>query len=201
MGSPAPRFVVATLTTALLVAGLVLAASAGSWAPAPAPAPTPAPNLAAQGVAGAAGTSPNEREGVRRALGALHSWDLRRERAWSDGDADALASLYVRGSSAARSDLRLLGSYAARGLVVRRTLTQVLAVELLRRGPEMMRLRVLDRVAGGEVVTREGSLTLGTTPPSVHTIVLRRVGGSWLVESVSASGSGPRAAPPPRQGR
>ena len=66
------------------------------------------------------------------ALEVLHAWDTRRARAWAEADADALRALYVRGSAAGRADVRLLRAYAARGLVVRRLVTQVFAVRVLR---------------------------------------------------------------------
>ena len=66
------------------------------------------------------------------ALEVLHEWDVRRARAWARADLDALRALYVRGSGAGRADVRLLRAYRARGLVVRRLVTQVFAVRVLR---------------------------------------------------------------------
>ena len=54
----------------------------------------------------------------------------RRSRAWAGSDERALAALYVRRSSAARTDVRLLRSYTARGLVVRRIVTQVFGLRV-----------------------------------------------------------------------
>jgi hypothetical protein len=125
------------------------------------------------------------RSDVADALAVLHAWDTRRARAWAASDGEALRSLYVRGSGAGRRDVRLLRAYEARGSVVRRLVTQVFAVTVLRRGSTTIRLRVFDRVAGGEVV-RDGHVrALSSTPPVVRTLQLRRVSGRWLVESVA----------------
>lgn len=193
MGSPALRGALAALVTAgLLLVGL---------AAAPAPGPGAVLDAGSAGLVAAADLSPHRRDGLREALAVLRRWDTRREQAWRNRDAEALAVLYVPGSEAARSDLRLLRSYTSRGLVVRRMQTQLLAIEVLRRSPTAIRVRVLDRVAGGEVTAGDRRMSLRGTRPVAHTIDLRRVGGRWRVGSVSASGADPRAAPPPRRGR
>jgi hypothetical protein len=123
---------------------------------------------------------------VLRASEVLHTWDAGREAAWASSDPVALRSLYAPGSSAARSDVRLLGEYTRRRLVVRRIVTQVFALRVLHADRRHLRLRVVDRVAGGEVSGRP----LGRTPPKARVIALRRSGGSWVV--VSVRGRGPR---------
>ena len=127
------------------------------------------------------------------ALEVLHAWDKRRERAWVDVDADALRSLYVRGSGAGRADVRLLNAYAARGLVVRRIVTQVFAVSVLRSDRSVIRLRVCDRVAGGELVQDGHAVPLRSSRPVTREIELRLVSGSWRVAGVNDSGRAPRA--------
>jgi hypothetical protein len=127
------------------------------------------------------------------ALEVLHGWDARRAEAWATVDEEAVRSLYVSGSLAGRADVRLLRAYADRGLVVRRLVTQVFAVRLLHRDAESVRLRVFDRVAGGEV-TREGDPEpLGSSRPVTRTVELRLVSGSWRVAAVSRSGGAPHA--------
>jgi hypothetical protein len=125
------------------------------------------------------------RDDVRRALVVLHDWDERRARAWAASDARALRALYVSGSTAARSDVRLLRSYAARGFVVRRLVTQVFGVRVLRSAADLIVLRVLDRVAGGQVVDGDRVLALPSTRPVVRRIVLQRVGTTWKVARVT----------------
>jgi hypothetical protein len=128
------------------------------------------------------------------ALAVLHAWDGRRARAWASVDSAALRSLYVPGSGAGRADLRLLRSYAARGIVVRRIVTQVFAVRVVRSDASAMRLRVFDRVAGGEVARGGRVVALSSSEPVTRVIELRPGPTGWQVVSVSGSGRGPRAA-------
>ena len=140
--------------------------------------------------ASAAGADPTREHGgqLRHALAVLHAWDERRSQAWAGSDERALAALYVRRSSAARTDVRLLRSYTARGFVVRRIVTQVFGLRVLRTTPDRLIVRILDRVAGGEVVTPDSTVPLPSTHPVVRRIVLARVAGEWRVASVSGSG-------------
>lgn len=118
------------------------------------------------------------------ALEVLHAWDASRAEAWADSDAVALGSLYVRGSDAGLADVRLLRSYEARGDVVRRLVTQVFAVTVLHHDRSTLRLRVFDRVAGGEVVHEGRTKVLSSTSPAVRTVAFRSVSGVWRVEAV-----------------
>jgi hypothetical protein len=130
----------------------------------------------------------------------LHAWDARREAAWAASDPRALRSLYVRGSRAAVKDVRLLRAYDARGLVVRRIVTQVFALRVLHRGRRHLRLWVFDRVAGGLVGSlSRGAQPLGTTPPRARVIELKRVDSTWRVVSVTARD--PHAPPRRHRGR
>jgi hypothetical protein len=142
----------------------------------------------------ATSTAGGDRAEVVAGLEALHAWDVRREQAWAATDAAALRSLYVPGSGAGRADLRLLRAYAAHGLVVRRIVTQVFAVRVLHRGRSVMRLRVFDRVAGGEVVQDGRPHALRSSPPVSRDVELRLGTDGWRVASVTGSGRGPRAA-------
>jgi hypothetical protein len=118
----------------------------------------------------------------------LHGWDARRVQAWTGSDEQALRALYVPGSTAARADVRLLRSYTARGFVVRRIVTQVFGLRVLRSTPHRLVVRLLDRVAGGEVVTPERTVRLPSTKPVVRRIVLERLRGGWVVASVTGWG-------------
>jgi hypothetical protein len=88
----------------------------------------------------------------------------------------------------------MLRAYAARRLVVRRIETQVFAATVLTSTPRRLALRVLDRVAGGEVVGPLGTARLGASAPARRTVVLVRDATGWRVQRVSAWGSGPRSA-------
>ena len=137
--------------------------------------------------ASAAGPRPTSaaRVGVRHALTVLHGWDDRRARAWARSDESAVRALYVAGSDAARSDVRLLRSYTARGLVVRRLVTQVFGVRVLRRDRGIIVVRVLDRVAGGLVVDGDTEVALPSSRPALRRIEFRRVSGAWRVAAVT----------------
>jgi hypothetical protein len=128
------------------------------------------------------------------ALDVLHDWDVRRARAWARADPDALSALYVRASGAGRADVRLLRAYGAHGLVVRRLVTQVFAVRVLHGSSTYLRLRVFDRVAGGEVVEDGHKARLDSSPPVTRTITFRLDAGNWRVAEVSGSGRAPRGA-------
>jgi hypothetical protein len=153
----------------------------------------------AQSTATSAATT--VRRGLVEALDVLHEWDTARARAWAEGEPGALRSLYVRGSGAGRADLRLLRDYRARGLVVRRLATQVFAVRVLHRDPSSLRLRVFDRVAGGEVVGNGDVAPLRSSRPVTRTITFRLDSGAWRVGAVNDSGRAPRGARPSRLGR
>jgi hypothetical protein len=134
------------------------------------------------------------RAGLVDALAVLHTWDTRRAEAWKRVDEHALGSLYTSGSEAGRADLHLLRAYRDRGFVVRRLVTQVFAVRVLRRDPTLLRLRVFDRVAGGELVRAGRTLPLRSSRPVIRTLELRLGSGMWRVARVSDSGAGPPAA-------
>ena len=140
-------------------------------------------------------TVSSEREDLGRALDVLHAWDTRRARAWAEVDADALRSLYVRGSGAGRADVRLLDAYAERGLVVRRIVTQLFAVGVLRSEGSIIRLSVHDRVAGGELLEGGRSLPLPSSAPVVRLIELREVRRTWRVAAVTGIATGSAPAP------
>ena len=130
------------------------------------------------------------------ALEVLHEWDVRRARAWARADLDALGALYVRRSEAGRADVQMLRAYRAHGLVVRRLVTQVFSVRVLHRNRTALRVRVFDRVAGGEVLDHGEAESLRSSPPVTRTITFRRDAGDWRVAEVSDSGRAPRAARP-----
>jgi hypothetical protein len=156
-------------------------------------------SLCAPSVQPAAQTVAEARPGTSElvaALEVLHEWDVRRARAWSRGDLDALGALYVRGSGARRADVRMLRAYRAQGLVVRRLVTQVFSVLVLHSDGTALRVRVFDRVAGGEVLDHGDVEPLRSSPPVTRTITFRRDAGDWRVAEVSDSVRAPRAARP-----
>lgn len=111
----------------------------------------------------------------------LAAWDRRRARAWAAGDVAALRRLYVGGSRAGSADVAMLRSYVGRGLLVRGLRTQLLALDVLRESPELIEVRVIDRVIGGTAVAGRRRLALPDDRASVREVLLRRVGGAWRV--------------------
>jgi len=120
-----------------------------------------------------------------QALALLHEWDHRRSRAWTDGDAAALADLYTRTSRTGRNDRAMLAAYAARGLRVTGLRTQVLEASLQSWAEGRVRLEVTDRVVGVHAVGPGGRTPLPQDRPSTRVISLRRVSGAWLVDEVT----------------
>jgi hypothetical protein len=90
----------------------------------------------------------------------------------------------------------MLRAYRARGLVVRRLVTQVFAVRVQHSDGTSLQVRVFDRVAGGEVLDRGHTKPLRSSPPATRTITFRRDAGTWQVAEVSDSGPAPREARP-----
>jgi hypothetical protein len=128
----------------------------------------------------------------RGALRVLAEWDARRATAWASGDLRALGRLYVDGSAAGAADVALLRRYLARGLVVRGLRMQLLRARVLTSRPRLLEVEVTDRVAAAVAVrpgtrpdTRAGSRRLPSDAATTRRLVLRRVGGVWLMEQVS----------------
>ena len=122
------------------------------------------------------------------ATAVLRSWDAARSRAFAAGDTDALRRLYVEGSPAGRSDVRLLRAYLRRGLRVEGMRMQVLALEVLDERGRRLRLRVTDRLAGAVAVGPGARWPLPRDRASTRDVELRRdPAGEWQVRSVRES--------------
>ncbi len=122
----------------------------------------------------------------RPAVDVLHSWDLARARAYATGDVAVLRSLYVDGSAAGTTDVRMLRDYRRRGLRVEGMRMQLLAVEVLAHAPDRWRLLVTDRLHGAVAVGPSGTRTpLPRDQASTRTVALRLRGGTWQVTHVS----------------
>ncbi len=113
----------------------------------------------------------------------LRGWDEARAAAYASGSVAELRELYVGGAGA--SDVRLLRSYLRRGYRVEGMRMQLLAVRVLAHGPGRWRLRVTDRLAGGEAVREGERLALPRDRASTRTVRLARGDdGRWRVVSV-----------------
>ncbi len=137
----------------------------------------------ASGPGVAAGTRPTGST-TARALAVLHDWDASRAGAWSAGDTAALRALYTRGSAAGRADVRLLERYRGRGLHVHGLATQVLCLAVLGVGAGRLRVRVVDRLAGGTACGHGQCVPLPRDRATQRTVTLRRVDDHWLVTDV-----------------
>lgn len=134
------------------------------------------------------------RDDVRRAVAVVTAWDERRAAAWAAVDLAALRALYAPGSSAGRADARLLRRWRDAGWRVEGLTTQLMSVRVRLASAGRLELRVVDRVAGGRLVSRSGvERSLPGTPPRARSLVLERHAGGWRV---SASGSTPPSRPP-----
>lgn len=167
------------LTSGLVAVGAVSSDPRAAPAPASTPASTPGPAP----VPGAAVAEPPP------ALAVLRGWDQRRAEAWSDADPGALARLYVPGSSAGATDVALLRRYRARGYSVRGMRMQLLAVRVLVLRPRLLRVEVTDRLAGATAVGATEQV-LPTDAATTRVLVLRRVGGQWLMARVLPGSAG-----------
>ena len=114
----------------------------------------------------------------------LRSWDLRRARAYAEGDAAALRRLYVPGSRAGAGDVRLLRSYRRRGLHVTGMRMQLFAVQVVAHTAGRWRVRVTDRLAGAVAVGHGQRIRLPRDQASSHVVTLVRRAGTWQVGSV-----------------
>jgi hypothetical protein len=84
-------------------------------------------------------------------------------------------------SRAGRRDAALLRRYVERGLVVRDLRMQVLSLRVLRASADLLRLDVVDRVAGGDVA----GARLPADAATRHVLELRLVEGAWRMAAVS----------------
>lgn len=191
--------VLAAAAAAMVVATLVVLL----LRPAP-PGPGPAGGAAGRAVGAGA---PPATAGARAAGGSggtgtpsavLAGWDRRRAGAWARGDVDALGGLYAPGSAAGRADVAMLRDYRRRGLRVEGLTTQVLRLEVLRRAPGRLVLRVTDRLAGGTVVGAAAPVALPADRASTRQVTLVRRPGAdddgWVVREVVEVGAQARAA-------
>jgi hypothetical protein len=154
----------------------------------------PAPEAAVVSDAPAAVSAPRF-----PASDVLRGWDCARSEAFAAGDVAALRRLYVPGSAAGTSDVRLLRGYLRRGLRVEGMRMQLLAVTVLARRPTALRVRVTDRLVGAVAAGDGVREPLPHDRASTRVIALRRDGGRWRVASVRESsprpGAGSASAP------
>ena len=130
---------------------------------------------------------------VARSAAVLRQWDRRRSAAYAAGDPARLRRLYAPASRAGARDVAILLEYAERGLTVRGLQMQVLEVTPLRSSKGLLRLRVVDRLAGGAAVTGTSSVPLPTSEPTRRVITFVPDHERWVVRSVRISAGRPSA--------
>jgi hypothetical protein len=117
----------------------------------------------------------------------LHRLDRVRARAWCRGEPRLLRAVYTPRATALGADRHLLGDYARRGLRVRDVRLRFVRVHVMDRRPLYVRLRVVDSLADATAVSSTGKLLrLPRDRATRHRIVLRRVGGRWRIDAVTA---------------
>ena len=117
----------------------------------------------------------------------LRSWDAQRSAAYAAGSVPMLRDLYVTGSRAGRSDVRLLRRWTGRGLRVEGMRTQVLGMQVLSRGDDRLVLRVTDRLVAATAVGAAGTTPLPRDRADTRVLTLRRGSdGAWRVAAVRA---------------
>jgi hypothetical protein len=120
------------------------------------------------------------------AAGLLRAWDEQRSMAYAEGSVPMLRDLYVAGSAAGTSDVRLLREYAARGFRVEGMRMQVLALRVLWQRADRVRLEVTDRLDGAVAVQPGRRVVLPRDAPDRRVVTLVRGGdGAWRVSAVA----------------
>jgi len=121
-----------------------------------------------------------------RARAVLRVWDGRRSAAWSHGDLDALAGLYLPGSATGRRDLAMLTAYRRRGLRVTGMTRQVLRLRVASAAPRRLALVVTDRLVDARLVGGGVRSDVPDGPPVTRRVLLARVRAGWRVVEVVA---------------
>lgn len=124
----------------------------------------------------------------------LSRLDSVRADAFSTGDPSLLDGVYVRRSSARRSDEQTLEGFASRGARVVGAELRVLSCRVVSSSPHRVRLEVVDRLRDSQVVWSDGTRTaLPRDEPSRHVVALHRTTEGWRIAGVRAQvSSSPR---------
>jgi hypothetical protein len=124
-------------------------------------------------------------------LRELERLDRLRAKAWTTGTPRGLRRVYAPDSAVLRADRRMLRTYISRGLRTDGVRLEFAMVRVVDRRPREVELAVVDRLGPVRVHTDiGGAASLPADQPTAHTIVLRRVGGQWLIAAVRARSLG-----------
>ncbi len=144
------------------------------------------PGTSGQASGQASGQVSGSQHGRRvvRALAVLHRWDRQRVAAYAAGDPARLRRLYAPASLAGARDVRLLRAYADRGVRVADLKVQVLEAHVLAMTEHLLRIEVVDRVAGGTAISDRSPRELPGSRPETRTVTFVAGSGGWRVRSV-----------------
>jgi hypothetical protein len=137
---------------------------------------------------GSQGTASGANE---RWLRELERLDRLRAKAWTTGSLTGLQRVYAPSSAVLRADRHMLRTYLSRGLRTDGVRLEFADVRVVGQRPGEVELAVVDRLGPVRVHTDVGgAASLPADQPTAHTIVLRRVGGQWLIASVRVQSRG-----------
>lgn len=121
-----------------------------------------------------------------RSLAVLSAWDRRRAAAWTVGDPDALARLYVPGSRTGTRDVDDLRRWVGRGLRVSGLRQQVASIRVVARTPARIVVVVTERTVDGIAEGRGRRTEVPASAWATHRVALRHSRGGWRVEEAMA---------------
>jgi hypothetical protein len=128
---------------------------------------------------------PAVRPRAARWLHVLNRLDKRRATAFARGEPHLLATVYAARSAALDADRATLAAYRSEGLQLTGLRMRVLALQVVRAGPQRVVLHVVDRLDPVSAVDAEGRLAdLPTDRPSARRIVLREHDSGWRIAAV-----------------
>jgi hypothetical protein len=131
---------------------------------------------------------PAVRPGAARWLHVLNRLDKRRATAFARGEPHLLTTVYAARSTALDADRATLAAYRSEGLQLAGLRMRVLALQVLRAGPQRVVLHVVDRLDPVSAVDAEGRLAdLPTDRPSARRIVLRQHDSGWRIAAVGSA--------------
>lgn len=117
----------------------------------------------------------------------LAAIDVRRARAWEEGDPGLLRRVYLPGSAELRTDQEMLHGYLRRGFSVRGVAMTYLSVLVESEQRDAVVLRVVDRLGPARAVDQHGTIEpLPRDQPTRHRIVLRLVGDDWRIAAIAS---------------
>lgn len=108
--------------------------------------------------------------------------DERRARIYATGRPRLLSTVYVAGSAALRDDRATLHAWSDRDLAVTGLRLVLLDLVVLHADRRLVRLRVVDRLAGATATLPQGpTISLPHDNATARVLTLRQVAGQWLI--------------------